>query len=391
MRIIKWPVWMKCLVFVCVLLPLFAGTAFAEGSSLFGGTDDSSLESPLVVPEALPLLGGEALSDAEEARRASPEAVVARMESETKYEGLSVEESVKLAEQVFPGVVQDPGGGLSQLSEGESVIGYLNDHSAQVDLPGGGHGVIESVDPIAVEASPGRWVAVDLGLVESGGVFEPKTPVVGVRIPKQLQDGVSLVGSGVSLTPVVASGVAVGGSEGRVDGSVVFYGGVGVGSDVDMALKPSSLGVSAETFLRSERSPESLYFRVGLPQGASLVQAPEGLGVQVVSGGRVVAYVLPPSAYDAAGRPVPVSISFSGDVLKSSVDARGGEFEYPIVVDPTVVDKETNTYTNWQFFTDNNTRGFCNIYGDLLGVLSCSESKGFETWPVWGLAIYNKR
>ena len=52
---------------------------------------------------------------------------------------------------------------------------------------GAGHGVIESLGVMAVEAAPGQRVPMDLSLVEAGGVFEPRTPSVGVRIPKELQ------------------------------------------------------------------------------------------------------------------------------------------------------------------------------------------------------------
>lgn len=144
----------------------------------------------------------------------------------------------------------------------------------------------------------------------------------------------------MSLTPVDADGVPAGGSEGQLDGSVVFYGGVGVGSDVDMALKPSTLGFSAETFLRSERSPETFYFRVGLPEGASLVQTHPGSGVvEVVDAGAAIAYVFPPRATDATGMPVPVEMSVSGDVLQLKVGLGDGGYTFPIDVDPAVVDK----------------------------------------------------
>jgi hypothetical protein len=150
------------------------------------------LESPLVVPEAQPLLGSESASDVEEARRASPEAVTAREESQSKYEGLNAEEAAKLAEQTFPGVISQPDGGLPRLPEESSVTGYPTDNTAQLDLPGGKRVVIESISPIAVEASPGRRVPVDLGLVEAEDGFEPRVSAVGVRLPARVQEGASL-------------------------------------------------------------------------------------------------------------------------------------------------------------------------------------------------------
>ena len=282
-------------------LALCVPAAPAETLSETTSSPATPLESRLAIPGAQPLLGTEATTDAEEVRLTSPEAVAAREESQTKWEGLDAAEAAELAGHTFPGVIESPDGGL-QLPEGESVTEYPTDDSAQVQLPNGGRGVAESLSPIAVEASPGRRVPVDLGLVEAGSAFEPLTPVVGVRIPKQLQDGVSLAGTGVSLTPVDASGTPVGGSEGQADGAVVFYGGVSVGSDVDMAVKPSTLGFSEEVFLRSDHSPSVISFRVGMPQGASLVQASDGSGVvEVVKEGATIATIPSPSAEDAAG------------------------------------------------------------------------------------------
>ncbi len=134
MRVVKWSVWVKCLVFALLGLALCAGTASAEGSSALGGAGGLPLESPLVVPEALPLVGVEAVGNVEEARRASPEAVSEREESQTRYEGLSAEEAAKLAGEVFPGVVDHSGGGLPPLPEGQHVVSFTGANSAQIDL-----------------------------------------------------------------------------------------------------------------------------------------------------------------------------------------------------------------------------------------------------------------
>jgi RHS repeat-associated protein len=356
MRIVKWSVWMTCLVFACVLLPLYAGTAFAEGSSALGGAGGSPLESPLVVPEALPLLGGEAVSNVEEARRASPEAVVARQDSQTKYHGLSAGEASKLAGEMFPGVVDHAAGGPPELPKGQRITDFTGANAAQVSLPQGqnGHAVLESMQPIATESSPGKWAPVDLSVSEVGGAFQVANPAVGVRIPKQLQDGVSLTDSGVSLTPVDASGAAAGGSEGRVDESVVFYGGAGVGSDVDEVVKPQTDGFSEDAILRSASSPGRLFYRVGLPEGASLVEANDGSGAaNVVDDGRVIARIPVPLAQDATGAAVPVSMTVEGNLLVLNVDKEVGTF--PILVDPNIFDewltRRKGHTTNWHFET----------------------------------------
>ncbi len=162
----------------------------------------------------------------------------------------------------------------------------------------------------------------------------------------------ALSSTGVSLTPVDAQGAPLNGSEGALDGATVFYGETGI--DADTVLKPTTLGFEADTMLRAIDSPQQLYFRVGLPAGATLVQARDGSGAEeIVKEGVALATVLPPSARDAAGTAVPVSMSVAGDVLTLSVEDRSGEYQFPVEVDPTFIEDQLGTSgamrTNWQF------------------------------------------
>ncbi len=84
------------------------------------------------------------------------------------------------------------------------------------------------------------------------------------------------------------------------------------------------------------KSPQQFSYRVGLPRGATLVQSADGSGAQIVDEGVVVATVPTPSASDAAGVAVPVSMSISDDVLTVTVDHPSGAFQYPIELDPEV-------------------------------------------------------
>jgi RHS repeat-associated protein len=353
-------------------LGMAPGVASAESSSpgRGSGTSSSSFASPLVVPGVQPLVGGQQAQAAQQAKLANPEAVSAREESRTKFEGLNVKQAEKLAGEAFPEAIDRPAGTLPPLPAGQRIVGYPADDAAQVDLPGGKHGVIESMEPIAIETSPGHREPLDLGLDEVGGVFQPARSGVGLRIPKRLADGVQLPGTGVSLTPVDGSGVALGGSEGVVDGATVLY--ANTETDADTVVKPLPTGFEEDTLLRSANSPSRLSFRVGLPAGARLVQGAHGSGgVQVVKEGAVIASVLPPSAVDAAGTAVAVSMRTSGDMLTLSVDDATMEYEYPIEVDPkVVVDKDlhrTGDQGNWAFAT--NTTGFYAVEtGESLGI-----------------------
>jgi len=305
---------------VSPVVALGASSPSAEGSGA-----SSPLSGSLVVPGSL--TGGEEARAAEEAKRDNPEAVAAREASQTKYEGLDGEAQANVASEADPRAIDSPGGGPPALPSGQSIATYSADNVATLSLPGGQHGVLESTAPMAVETSAGQRVPINLGLNEVGGAFEPKTPAEGVslRIPKHLADGVSLASGGVSLTPVDEHGVALGGTEGAITGATVFYG--STETDAAVAVKPTTFGFDLQTLLYSASSPQTLFFRVGLAEGASLrqVEGPGG-GVQVIDAGQVIATIAAPSAVDAEGTSVPVSMGIAGDTLTLTVDHTEGSY-----------------------------------------------------------------
>lgn len=339
---------------------------FAPSLAYAGET--ASQSSPISEAEAGPLsaslasptspLAGEQLQVEHEAQLANPEAVVAREVSRTEYEGLNVEQAAHEDRAAFPGLVGELAGGPPKLAAGSSIVGYPADDAAEVSLPEGSHAVLESMQPIALETSGGGHMPVDLSLGEVGGVFEPKTPVVSVRIPKRLSSGVSLGSAGVSLTPVSAEGMPLGGSEGVLEGVSVLY--ANTQTDADAVVKPTTVGFAEDTILRSVASPSQLYFRVGMPAGASLKQQ-AGIGgpVEVVDEDTVIATILSPHAYDAEGTVVPVSMSVSGDTLALTVEHGSGQYLYPIDVDPEVKGEDSqltmngSEHSNWEFKTSN--------------------------------------
>ena len=295
------------------------------------------LGSPLVVPGAESLLGPEQPVLVEKAKESSPEAVKAREESRTKFANLNTEQAEKTDAEAFPEVVDHPVGGPPPLPEGQKITGFPSDNVAQVELGGGERGVIEASEPMAVETSAGHRAPVDLSLSEVGSGFAPATPAVGIQIPKRLSAGVQIPALSLSLTPVNAQSSALAGSEGSVVGTGVLY--ANTQTDTDTLVKPTTAGFEADTLLRSVESPEVLYFRVGLPEGASLVQAQAGAGpVRVVKEGQTIALVRPPSATDAAGTSVPVSMSVTGDMVTLTVTSHNGEYQWPIEVDPEIED-----------------------------------------------------
>ena len=307
-----------------------------------------------MVPAVESLAGGEQAQNAREAQRYSPEAVEARASSLTAFEGLDAGQARELTERLFPKLIDEPAGGMPSLPEGEKVLGFPSDDVAQLALPGGRRGVLESVEPVALQTASGQRAPIDLRLHEAGSGFQPNFPAVAVQIPKRLNEGIGMPSTGVSLTPVDASGSPLGGSDGEVAGATVMF--ANTQTDTDTIVKPVTQGFSTETLLRSVNSPQQLFFRVGMPAGAQLVSASESSGaLNVVDEGTMIATVLPPGAHDAEGTPVPLSVSIESNNTISITIApfAEGAYRLPIAVDPTVTDPILSPNygypSNWEF------------------------------------------
>jgi RHS repeat-associated protein len=320
--------------------------AFADASE---GAAESSLTENTFTPPGSPTESEQRAAE-EEAKAANPEAIAERETSGTKYEGLNSEQAARADQQAFPVQVDDVDGGPPTLPAGQAITGYPTDHTAQLNLGNGKRGLLESTVPLALETSPGQWSPVSLALGEVNGAFESKRPVVGVRIPKKLSEGVQLRSAGVSLTPVDASGAPLNGAEGVLEGADAFY--ANTQTDMDDLVKPTTEGFAADTVLRSVASPEQLSFHVGMPAGAELVQPNGALGpILVVKEGTTLAIISAPTATDAAGTQVPVTLSLSGATLTMTVAHPAGAYQYPILVDPTVEDPWVDIPGNWAFAT----------------------------------------
>lgn len=223
-----------------------------EGSLLVAGS--GPLDGPLVTPDSP--LEGEAIQVGEKARLASPEAVLAREQSRTAFQGLDQEEAAKVAQETFPELIEQTVGDLPALPSDEHIAGYPSDDSARIELPGGKHAVVQSSAPIAAEIQPGQFSPLDLSLDGVAGAFEPATSAIEVRLPRRLSDGADLKETGVSLTPVDGRGTALGGSEGVSMDAAVFY--ANTQTDADTVIKPVPLGLEVTSLLRSIESPERL-------------------------------------------------------------------------------------------------------------------------------------
>lgn len=371
---------------LCIAMAVGAQAALAlEGAA----SGDSLLSSSLVVPAAQDLLGGQQLTDRRAAERANPVKIEERKASRTRFEHLGAQAAIELAGEKFPSIVHRPDGGLPSLPAGEQIESYVGANVARVSLPGSKQGAIESLEPIAVPTGNGHFKPIDLALKQSSEGYAPSVGNVGVKIPSRLSLGVGIPAEGVTLTPVESSGQSLGGTQGTVDGASVLY--TNTETDTDTLVKPTTTGAQVDALLRSENSPEALYYRVGMPAGAKLIADRRRHGARVVLEGRTIAVVSAPSAQDSAGTSVPMRTAVTGDTLDVTVARGSREYQYPIEVDPWVEDTALgapgSSATNWIFSGSGNSEAY---YSGVSIVLNEEGSYGEErdalVYKAYGLA-----
>jgi RHS repeat-associated protein len=357
---------------LCCVWP--AGAAPARATWLTAavpGPGASPLSAALALPDVEWLDADQQAQAAVAALRSSPAMVLARRESQTRYERLNASQAAAVARSAFPELLEQAQGGPPPLPAGARATRLLSATAEQLVLPSGEHAVVEGEVPIAHEVSPGRLVPIDLGLRAVGGSLEPHSAIAGVRIHARLASGAQLVGAGVSLTPIDASGSPLEGTSSVIAGTSVFF--ANTQTDTDTSVKPTMSGFEEDSLLRSVDSPQRLYFRIGMPAGARLERLGRAPALQVVRAGRTIATLPYPTAVDAEGTAVPVATDVSGDTLALTVDDRAGQYRYPIEVDPEVVDQEKKcgaSRANWASTT---------LYPAIFEFSGCSEIKDPET------------
>ncbi len=372
--------WLGVAVSVAALVVLVAACqvgASTYGSSFSGGTLSGS---PLVVQGAGRLFAGQQEAD-EEAKRANPLMAVARERSRGAYTHLTATAVSRLLAHSFPALVQHRAG-TPELPVGAHIVGYPSTHAAQLTLPGHRLAIAESTWPLAKRGLHGRLAPIDLTLTHVGSAYVPVRSGVTVRIPGRLSAGISTPGNGVTVTPVGAGGEALAGANASVTGASVVY--ANTEQAADTVVKPTPTGFQLDAVLRSASSPQQLFFKVSGPSGSRLVQDPASGIVRVVLGKATLASISPPGATDAAGTPVPASMSISGHTVVVYVDHRAASYLYPIYVDPEVNDSQLAEVTggkrsNWVFKSSNEAK---------FGHKAVYEGPGKEHLETTGIAEY---
>lgn len=273
-----------------------------------------------------------------------------RRRSQQRFRQLNGRAAVAAARQEFPQWVEQPAWSPPTLREGERVTGYVGDSAMVLKRRGERVGAVTvSPTPVVTTEKDGSKRPVDLALEQTEGGFQPRNPLVSMRLPARLSDGVTFPGPGLTLLP--ASGAQ--GDARRVDDKL-FYDNVAADSDVILAPLPDGV----ETFyqLRSPAAPSAFTMRIG--DNATFATS-RGGAAEIRRGGQRIGTVAAPVALDAQGQPVAVRYEASGSSLIVHVDHRGRDLAYPIMVDPRLTSwnwvlwgvMDDNELQNWAFGT----------------------------------------
>ncbi|HEX8052884.1 MAG TPA: hypothetical protein VF517_07820 [Thermoleophilaceae bacterium] len=292
-------------------------------------------------------------ADRRDARRAArrakqlrtPAARRARMRSRSAYGDLHGAATIRLARRNFAEVVARPVWKGLESGNGQRVRRYLNDFTAELEggSDPGRPAIASSTVPLRTRNASGQAVPVNLTLEPSDDGYAPQAPIVSTRIARRAPGGVSLGSEPIGVRPAGAADV-----EGSVVSDRVLYPDSAV--DTDFIVEPADRGAQVMWQLRSQESPEKHALELDLPNGAKLRQSPQvASAVEVVRGGKLLAFIYPPAAFDADGTQVPVKYAIAGDTVTLDVEHRGADVHYPLLVDPYInvyEDFYDGTWTN---------------------------------------------
>ncbi len=271
-----------------------------------------------------------------EAWLTSPEAKQARRASRRANRDLSPSESLALARRSFDEVgkpVWEP----PKLAPGDVITGYEGDHVMRVDRAGpGGRVLIDSSLPLWAPTPSGKTERLSVTLQDRGGSLVPENPLAKTSIAKDPRRGITFTQRGFTIAP---AGVTA--SSPQLVGGKAYF--ANAYRDTDWLVAPLPDGVETYLQVRSSDSPGDFTLRVDGADKAHLqVSGDNPRAVELVDGdGTRLALIAPPAATDAQGQSVPVSYQIDGPNLVVRVAHSGGDIAYPILVDPTIIDGDS--------------------------------------------------
>lgn len=190
-----------------------------------------------------------------------------------------------------------------------------------------GAALVESTLPLGTETPSGATEPVDLGLEGSGNGLQPANPLVEVEIPENLGEGIDLPEVGVQIELLDSAEAR---SPSVLGEGVALY--PNVATNTDLAVAPTPTGVETMAQVRSDDAPSSQIYKLTLPPGAVLEATAAG-GALVHRGEEGILEVPKPTALDATGAEVPVTLTVAGDELTVTAEPDSSS-SLPILVDP---------------------------------------------------------
>ena len=364
-------------VLVVAAIAIAVGTAVAGATAAPGGGEPS----PRPVDESSRAAHSAKVAEVRERRR-DPAERAQRQRSRTLFGGKSDREAIAVARAEHAGTMKLMPWKAPALRGEEHIAGWHDDYTAKVEGgPGEGAALLQSTLPLRDVDREGRSRLLDYSLLDVGSAFVPGNPLVDVRLPKQLTDGIA-VGK-LRVHPEGARNAAAVDVEDKA-----FW--PNVDRDTDFVAVPTPVGVETFHQLRSTDSPETLRLRFDLPPGAVLREAvergPAGLGgtsklFEVVRGDERLARILPPAAWDADNMRVPMTARVAGRTLVLEVEHRDLDVRYPLMVDPFIDHFDWNQNWPYKNYMDNSTDG-------RLGYYFTNSGSTFNNWG-WGLYGYS--
>jgi hypothetical protein len=269
----------------------------------------------------------------------SPEAIEQREESWLAFGDLSPEATEDLLRTTFSKQLEALNADPARFLSDARLVQPLEETVAAVEGEGE-KSLLAATVPLRTEDEEGDLAKVDLSLEPTQAGFETKNALSDVRLPSSANQAIEVGDDGFSITQAGASDQALARLFG--DKSLLY---VDVLPDTDLFVAPTATGAELFNLLRSTESPEDLRFDVQVPEGAELRATGYG-GAEVVRGDEVLQSIPSPTATDAQGSEVPVTLNIEGEAIVLHVAHRGAEYAAPILVDP-IVEDWANVGANW--------------------------------------------
>jgi hypothetical protein len=341
-------------------------------------------EAPLVEPDAITAAAEDARvaeaaqEQAFERQLETPVAERQREESQTAYGNLPPGEAENLLSIAFPEQIGALEADPARLIGDLHVQKKLGTYGALVSDEEGGSVLVETPVPLEAGLPGADREPVDLALEAVGSGFAPESPLTDVRLPGSAGGAIQLP-HGIAVDDLPGSD----GSDARRFGdSDLFY--AETDAATDTLLSPTTGGVEIFEQLRAPESPEQFRYGLELPAGASLRSDGQGGAEVVADSGSAIALVPAPTAVDAQGVDVPVTMSVEGQSLVLDVPHRSRDLAYPLLVDPEVIEH----WESWNAGYNTYALGYW-VWGESSAGVGYEHSTGCIV-TCWGSGLYSR-